>query len=189
MNVYDFDGTVYDGESVFDFYWYTVKKQPKLSKYMFVVVKTLLLYKICRVPEEKLLYLAKKYAKRYLLEVTDIEQKISDFWDKNEHKIKPFYLEQKREDDLIISASIHMLLEEILTRIGVKRYISTVMDKETGEVLQLCYRKTKAELFKNAYPGETIENFYTDSFNDSAMMQLSQKTFLVKGNKVTRMEG
>ena len=35
MNVYDFDNTIYDGESVFDFYHYSVRKQPKLIRYLF----------------------------------------------------------------------------------------------------------------------------------------------------------
>ncbi len=189
MNVYDFDGTIYDGESVFDFYLYSVRKQPKLAKYLFIVVKTLVLYKLCRVPEEELMRLAQKYARQYLQEIRDLEKKISDFWDKNQHKIKSFYLQQKREDDVIISASIHMLLEEMLKRIGVKHCIASVIDIKSGEVQQICYRKTKVDLFRKAYPDASVDCFYTDSLNDKAMMQLAKKTYLVKGNKVTLMEG
>lgn len=189
MNVYDFDGTVYDGESVFDFYLYSVRKQPKLVKYMFVVVKTLLLYKMCRMPKEKLLYLAKKYAKQYLTEIEDLDGKVKAFWDKNEHKIKPYYLKQQKEDDVILSASINCLLEEIAARIGISNLICTQMDSKTGEVLSLCYRETKAELFRGKFSDGKIENFYTDSYNDAAMMQLAERTYLVKGERVTLLEG
>ena len=52
MNVYDFDNTIYDGESVFDFYLYSVRRQPKLIRYLFVVVKAFLKYKFCRITTE-----------------------------------------------------------------------------------------------------------------------------------------
>ncbi len=189
MNVYDFDGTVYDGESVFDFYLYSVRKQPKLIKYMFVVTKTLVQYKMCRMPKEKLLYLAKKYAKQYLTEIEDLEGKIKSFWDKNEHKIKPYYLKQQKEDDVILSASINCLLDEIAKRLRISCLICTQMDPETGDILSLCYRETKADLFRKQFPDAKIENFYTDSFNDEPMMQLAKRTYLVKGNDVTLLEG
>jgi len=66
MNVYDFDGTIYNGESIFDFYLFTVRRQPKLIKYIYIVVKTLIRYKMCRVSEEELLRLAQKCAGQYL---------------------------------------------------------------------------------------------------------------------------
>ena len=30
MNVYDFDKTIYDGDSTIDFYFYCLKKHPKI---------------------------------------------------------------------------------------------------------------------------------------------------------------
>lgn len=185
MNVYDFDGTIYKGESTFDFYLYSVKKQPKLIKYLFVVTKTLISYKLCLVSEEKLLYLAKKYARQYLMEIKDLDAKITDFWNKHQHKIKSFYLEQQQEDDVVISASISFVLEEIFNRIGVKHSLSTQVDKDTGEILSLCFRKTKADLFQKMYPDAVIDNFYTDSLNDTPMMQLAKRSYLVKGDHIS----
>ena len=45
MRVFDFDNTIYNGESVFDFYLFSIKKNPKVIKYLFVVVYNLLKYK------------------------------------------------------------------------------------------------------------------------------------------------
>ena len=33
MNVYDFDGTIYDGDSTVDFYVFALKKKPSLISY------------------------------------------------------------------------------------------------------------------------------------------------------------
>ena len=34
MNVYDFDGTIYDGDSTIDFFFYSLKKKPSLICYL-----------------------------------------------------------------------------------------------------------------------------------------------------------
>lgn len=189
MNVYDFDNTIYDGESVFDFYLYSVRKQPRLIKYLFVVVKSLVRYKLCRITVEEFKQLAEKYAQRYVSQLKNIDFLIKDFWDRNQHKIKSYYLAQSKEDDVIISASIDFLLEELFSRIGIKNYIATQVDKSTGEVRQICYRKNKADLFREQYPDAVVQNFYTDSKNDVAMMGLAKHTYFVKGNSITLLSG
>lgn len=181
MNVYDFDNTIYDGESVFDFYLYSVRRQPKLIRYLFVVVKAFFKYKLCRITTEEFEKIAEKYAQNYLSQLKDIDFLIKDFWDRNQHKIKHFYLCSRREDDVIISASIGFLLEELFSRIGVKNYLATEVDKTTGEVQKICYRKNKVQLFHSRFPGAEIENFYTDSKNDAAMMQIANRTYMVRG--------
>ena len=55
MNVYDFDNTIYDGESTFDFYAFCVRKDISMLKSAFVVVKTLIEYKLCRIDEKTLI--------------------------------------------------------------------------------------------------------------------------------------
>ena len=34
MNIYDFDGTLYDGDSTFDFILYSLKKHPSLLRFL-----------------------------------------------------------------------------------------------------------------------------------------------------------
>ena len=181
MNVYDFDNTIYEGESVLDFYLYSVRKQPFLLKYLFVVLKTLMRYKLCRITTEELEKTAKKYARRYLLELKNKDLLVKTFWDTHQQKIKPFYMEKRKDDDVIISASVDFLLEEILERLGLHHFIATCVDTATGEVKHVCYRKNKVALFLEQYPDAKIENFYTDSLNDAGMMALAKHAYLVKG--------
>ncbi len=184
MNVYDFDNTIYDGESVLDFYLFTLRRQPRLIKYLFVVFKTLIRYKLCLVSEEEFTSLIQKYAQAYLSELKDIDCAVKDFWDKHQHKIKSFYLAQKKEDDVICSASVDFLLAELMKRIGVQNVLATSVDKETGELHHICFRKTKAKLFRFFYPNAEVDCFYTDSENDAEMMKLAKKTYLVRGETI-----
>ena len=48
MNVYDFDGTIYRGDSTLHFYGYCLKCQPTLARYLPVQVMGLLRYKAGR---------------------------------------------------------------------------------------------------------------------------------------------
>lgn len=188
MNVYDFDNTIYDGESVFDFYLYSVRKQPGLVTYMFAVVKALIKYKLCRMSEEEFQESVKKYAKRYLDQVRNLDELICTFWDKNQHKVKDFYKAQQREDDVIISASVDFLLAELFSRIGIQHFIASKVDRATGDLVQMCYQKNKVALFKQNFPNAQIENFYTDSKNDVSMMQLAERVYMVKGNHIRLMD-
>lgn len=60
MNVYDFDNTIYDGESSVDFFMFCLKKRPKLIKYILVVFFNLAKYKLCLISKQELLKLAEK---------------------------------------------------------------------------------------------------------------------------------
>ena len=48
MRVFDFDNTVYDGESVIDFYLFSLRRNPKVARYVPVVLYHLLRYKLGR---------------------------------------------------------------------------------------------------------------------------------------------
>ena len=91
MNVYDFDNTVYDGETVVDFYFFCLKKNLSLIKYIPLMTVMLAKYKLGKISVKELEEKASKYAARILLSVDSTESAISEFWDKNEHKIKEFY--------------------------------------------------------------------------------------------------
>lgn len=110
------------------------------------------------------------------------------FWNRHEHKIKPFYEKQRRADDIIVSGSTDFLLAEIMKRMGITRYIGSSIDPRTGKFTRLCFLENKVKLFQEQYPNVQIANFYTDSMNDRAMMDISIHVFLVKKNQVTQIK-
>lgn len=184
MNVYDFDNTIYDGESTFDFFSYCVRKQKALIKYLPPVVQTLIQYKMCMISIGTLEARCEKYMVDFLSRIENPKQLIVDFWDKNEHKIKSFYMKQKREDDVVISASCDILLKEICQRLGIKNLIASEIDFDNMRVKNLCYGENKVKIFKSRYPDAEIDEFYTDSKNDLPMANIAKKAYFVKGNKI-----
>lgn len=188
MRVYDFDGTVYDGESSVDFFLWSLKKHPKNLKLLPKVLKMLWRYKRLRVSEEELFCVIAKYGMEFLRCFDDIEKEISLFWDSHEKKIKNWYLAQKTPEDVFLSASPEILVGELARRIGVKNTIASRLDIESGKVINLCYRKNKCARFYEAFPDTEMEEFYTDSENDREVFKTAGRVYLVRKNKLTKIK-
>ncbi len=184
MNVYDFDNTIYNGESVFDFYIYCVRRYPSLLKYLFIILIAWLRYKLLILSRERLMALAEKYAAEFFRKVRNVENMVSGFWDIKEKKIKKFYLKAHRDDDVVVSASVSFLLDEICARLGIKHCICSHVDTVTGRVGSLCFGQNKPGLFLASFPEGHIANFYSDSMNDVPMMKMADRAYLVRGEKL-----
>lgn len=184
MNVYDFDNTIYNGESVLDFYLYCARRYPSILKYVFVILVSWIKYKMMLLSREKLLALAEVYAAEFFKRVRNMETLVKDFWDGHEKKIKKFYRENHRDDDVVVSASVSFLLDEICRRLGIRHCVCSRVDTATGKVSALCFRQSKPGFFREKFPTEKIDSFYSDSMNDGPMMAMAERAFLVKGEKI-----
>ena len=81
MRVFDFDNTIYDGESVIDFYLFSLRRNPKVARYVPVVLYHLLRYKLGRTTMADLEQAGRKHAAQYLSSFDDPEGLVRDFWD------------------------------------------------------------------------------------------------------------
>ena len=186
INVYDFDNTLYNGESTLDFYFFCCRRHILLFRFVFIVVFTLIKYKMCLVSEQKLMELCGVYVRKFLDGCSDIEELAESFWKKNKKKLKSFYKELHRDDDVIVSASFGFLLGHVMKELGVKRLVCSEVDLDKKEVTRLCYRNNKRQLFEELFPDCEIQDFYTDSFNDRPLMEMAVgNVYLVKGEGKT----
>ena len=188
MNVFDFDNTIYDGESVIDFFLYYCKKDKSLLKYIPSVFVALIKYKQGKITVEQALSKYGKTVTDYFAQNGGVTEEVSAFWDSHMDKIKPFYKEIQGEDDLIVSCSPEFSLKVICQRLNIKSYIGSVIDEKTGDIKRLCFRENKVKAFFEEYPDAEIENFYTDSLNDQPLIDISKNAYLVKGNKITKIK-
>lgn len=86
MRVFDFDNTIYNGESVFDFYLFSIKYNPKVAKYVPLAVFNLFKYKLGKTTMQDLENAVKKYSSFYMNSFDDKEKLVQDFW--NSHMKK-----------------------------------------------------------------------------------------------------
>ncbi len=188
MNIYDFDNTIYDGESAVDFFFFCLKKHPSLLKLLPLMMIKLIKYKLCRISIEELEFYIEKYAFSIITLIGDIEKEAEAFWDKNICKIKDFYKNQQKEDDLILSATAGFLLSGFSERMGGVKYICSEIDIKTGKIQRVCFRSKKAEVLKSVYPDDEIDAFYTDSMNDKPIIDIAKNAYLVRGNKIKKIK-
>ncbi|MBR1736122.1 MAG: haloacid dehalogenase-like hydrolase [Firmicutes bacterium] len=183
MNVYDFDKTIYNGDSTLDFYFYCLHRNPKIIKLFINQLSAAAKYKFGKTDKESF----KEAFFCFLPVLKDIDTSIIDFWDINESKIKSWYKEYHRHDDVIISASPEFLLKEICIRLDIKYLIASKVDKYTGKFLSKnCHDSEKVTRFYESFPDGKIENFYSDSRSDLPLAEISGNSFLVKKNNISQ---
>ena len=175
MNVYDFDGTIFPTDCSIGFCIWCMNRHPKLwFTFAPKAIKNVILKKKGKMSEAEM---QRKFFS-YLTLIDDFDKQIKRYWDKNEKKIAPWYLAQKRSDDLIISASPDCIIGPIAKRLGVN-YMATEYDREFGVYLNnMMYAKEKAKyIIDHGFP--VIENFYSDSLADTPLALCAEKAHLV----------
>lgn len=186
MNVYDFDKTIYHHDSTVDFFFYQLRKNPLLIRYLPKQRLGFLLYFMKIINKTEM----KNYFYSYLKGVKNIDKEVEIFWDSHIKGINKWYLKQHRDDDIIISASAFFLVNEACRRINITRVICSEVDQYTGEVTGLnCNGEQKVVRFLEAgYDKDDIEEFYSDSYGDTPMALLAKKSYLVKGQQLLEWE-
>jgi len=182
LNTYDFDKTIFYPDSSACFYKYCLKKYPSaVIKTIPATLSKTIKYCTKRIETKEL----KEQLFSFLYNISDVDAVVEAFWKENEAGIGQWYLEQKKDDDIIISASPYFLLEPVCKKLGV-RLIATPMDKKTGKINGLnCHDSEKVRRFYEEYPDAKTENFYSDSMSDSPMAEIADKAWLVTKHKLS----
>ena len=121
----------------------------------------------------------------FLKDVKDLDKYVKDFWNENEHKIKKWYIEQKEENDVIITANYEFLIREICNRLKIKNLIATEYDFKENKIKGIHSRgENKITLFKSIYPNYEVGKTYSDSMIDKPLLEIGNPGYLVKGNEL-----
>lgn len=177
MNVYDFDQTIFSPDSSYCFVMYCLRHYPRAV--LSALPETLLmgLLVLLKMADTKDL---KEKVFGFLPRIDNIEEVVTAFWAENRDKIQPWYVAQRHEDDLIVSASPEFLLRPICLELGVG-LIATKMDMHTGRISGLnCHDEEKVRRYRERFPNTVPEAFYSDSLSDSPMARIAERAYLVK---------
>ena len=185
MNVFDFDKTIYNGDSTADFCLWLIKRYPSVSLDFISNLGVVLRYKRGKISKTEM----KENLYKCLRRVPDMDAELALFWDKHMKNIEKWYLDIKREDDVIISASPEFLLTECCKRLGIKHLMASRVDSRTGKYDGLnCYGAEKPKRFDEYFGAserEKIETFYSDSYSDAPLAVIAKNAYLIKGHKPT----
>ncbi len=183
INVYDFDKTIYDGDSTIDFYLFCICKNPILVFLLPITILYFIIYKLKII--DKLKFKEKFFS--FLKYIKNIDNLVQLFWERNKKKIKPWFINDNSSNKIIISASPEFLLRYIINEINVIDIIGTKVNKHTGKFeSKNCYGKEKVKRLNEKYSECLIEKFFSDSKSDKYLAQISKTSFLVKKDVVKR---
>ncbi len=187
MNGYDFDETIYNGDSTRDFYFFCLKQRPGVLRFLPMQGGKALSWKLLKKIDKTTF---KENFYRFFTAVDDIDGMVDAFWESHFKNIKEWYLAQKKPDDLIISASPEFLLRPAIERLGLCNLIASRVDKKTGKYTGLnCWGEEKVRRLREEIPYATVDDFYSDSLSDTPMACIAEgKSFIVKGDTLIPWE-
>ena len=185
INLYDFDKTIYDGDSTRDFFFYELRRHPIIFFTLFETGLYGLLYLFHFVNKTVM----KEHFYKFLKHIKNVDAEVIAFWRNNEKKIKKFYRTKEHDHDIIISASPEFLLLPICNRLKVKDLLASRVDKLTGKTHGLnCHDVEKVRRLDEKYSDYIVMEAYSDSIkSDKPILDLAKKAYLVKGEKVTKI--
>lgn len=177
MNVYDFDETIFTGDSEDYFFAYLFQKPgffwDRVRYHWYE-----LLYKCKLVSKTR----AREAEYSLLRKIDDLDAVLTDYWDKHEKHMKRWYAAAKRPDDVIASATPRFLMEPIVARLGLTGLVATDMDPRTGKIHgEFAAGQYKVDEFKKQYPLEEIDAFYSDAYSDHFLAECARRAFVVHG--------
>lgn len=181
MNSYDFDDTIFRGNSFRRFFGYCLLRLPYLVLFTPVFLAAVIFNAVKLI--DKNTYLT--WLGSFVVFVPNVEKRVKKFWDKEMCRIKPWYIAQRRDDDVIVSASPAYIVDEACRRLGVK-CIATKVDPRTAKVDGVhCYGADKVLRYKGANHGGAPKTFYSDNWSDEPMFAYAESGYLVKRDKIT----
>jgi len=180
MNVYDFDHTIYDGDSSVDFYLFILCRKPYLIALLPFQVWGMMLFFSGIYSKERM-----KEAFFVFIRFIPLQEMVAYFWECNRGKIKSWYLQQKQDSDVIISASPEFLLEPLVCGYLGVALIASRINPHTGKYVgKNCFGEEKVARLYAKYSNGIIENFYSDSLSDVSLAQKAQHSFIIKRKNI-----
>lgn len=189
IDVYDFDGTIYDGDSTVDFTLWCLRRHPSLLLALPRFAWTALRLAAGRVGLRELKsVLFSEMARRFSL-----EEEARRFWDspKTQKNLGAWFQSTPRDVPIVIaSASPEFELRYAAGLLGVQTLIGTRCDTETGLLTgPNCKGEEKLRRIGEAVGPYAIRAMYTDSVkSDGPLLRAAQEGYILRHGSVSRYE-
>lgn len=181
MNIYDFDNTIYKGDTNKDILLYSFKKHPfKVIKALKKTKKLERDYKRGLITFERV----KEAMLSFLFEIDDLDGYIEKFVSSHMKNIKPWYLSRKNDYDIVISASYELWIIPFCKKLGIRYVLATKTDKEGHIIGKNCKGEEKVKRLASTIPNAQIVTSYSDSESDLPILNLAKTAYVVEGNKL-----
>jgi len=177
MNVYDFDKTIFDGDTEDRFFAFLFEKHGwVLDKWIYHIFEFMYKHNLCdKTPCRETQY-------RVLRKIDNLDELLEEYWDSHEKYLMNWYINGAKDpSDVIATGSPRFLMEPIARRLGVAGLVATEMDPKTGKITEgkFAIQQYKLENYLKQYKVEDMDNFYSDAFTDHYMAEQAKHAYAI----------
>ena len=180
MNGYDFDKTIFKGNSMCRFSVFCTLRLPYLILFAPILLVAFLMRFVRILDKNRYLHMISWFVAL----IPRTEKFAAKFWDRNMKNIQPWYLNQRLDDDLIITASPEFLVGEACRRLGVRCLGMQLSPRSARMYGDHCYGEFKVGRYREAFGDAPLATYYSDSLSDTPMFKLADQGYFVHGDNV-----
>lgn len=185
QNIYDFDDTIYIGDSTRDFYFYCLRHYPKMILSAPLTIWAFFLFMTG--VYSKTQFKEKMY--RFLQYIPNPQKAVEDFWQIKRDNIYDYYRKTQLDNDIVISASPEFLVKPCCEYLGIKTVMASRVDINTGAYTgDNCHGKEKVRRLYEVMPDIHCDNFYSDSLSDTPLAEIADNAYIIKHGEVVDWE-
>ena len=185
--IFDFDNTLYRGESAVDFALFMIRSNRKIIFWLPKIFWNRLKYKLCLVKKDNMEAQIDRFLQSCLPEPENLRRLVRQFWKLHIRKLDSGMISRINPEDVIITAGPAFLLFPIRKQLGTANLLCSEVDLSRKRVLYLNFSDHKVQRYRERFGQTPVKAFYTDSYNDRAMMQIAEKVYLVQKGNVRRI--
>lgn len=188
IDVYDFDGTIYDGDSTVDFIAWCVRRHPKILRH----VPKIALLGIRLAVKNIGLTQFKSALFSMMAKDFSLTDEAAAFWaDLNTRKnLGPWFFDTPRDLPVVIaSASPEFELKHAAKILGVDTLIGTRCNEQTGMLTgKNCKGEEKIRRIREAVGDFQVRAMYTDDAKaDGPLLAIAEEKYIVTHGRVRRI--
>lgn len=187
IDVYDFDHTLYDGDTIVDLWLFAVGRHPSLLRFLPRQLWSLLMGGLGIWSGGR----AKGIFQCYFAGMR-LEEEVEAFWASEKTRCKLCAFLHDRPNDLprvVASASARLVLLPVAELLTVDAIIGTEIDPATGVLTgENCKGEAKVTAIGKHFPGFRVRAMYTDDVKaDGPLLRLAEEQYLVRKGRLTRL--
>lgn len=181
MNVYDFDKTIFWGDTEDRFFAFIFEKRKDLWLYKWNHRFWEEFYKMGLFHDKTFIRQAQYTVLR---KIDDVDAMLEEYWEENACHMMAWYEKVKRPDDVIATGTPAFVMLPVLRRLGLTGLVATDMDKRTGKINgRFATYHHKVDAFKKQYSLDEIDEFYSDAWSDHYLAEYAKKAYVVHDNE------
>jgi len=183
--VFDFDGTLFQGDATKDFCWFYYRKMPLKSYYFLVQVAYWFINQLGLISTTK--FKSKFIAFLNNNDAKQIEDLLTLFWEQKRAFVREHLLNEITElkkngvHIVVVSASPELFIKDFCLTLGIDVVIGTQLMVKNNKysLLKNCRGKEKLVRLKQAIPGFEIVSAYSDNNDDTTLLKLAKNGYWV----------